>query len=65
MASWLNGKLKDVGITTQLVDLGLQVMDGHTLALPPAILGRIGDDPHKRTVLVYGHYDVQPVRLVQ
>ena len=24
-------------------------------------LGRIGDDPKKKTVLICGHYDVQPV----
>ena len=36
-------------------------MDGEELQLPPAILGRIGDDKAKKTVLVYGHFDVQPV----
>lgn len=28
--------------------------------LPPVLLGRYGSDPKKKTVLVYGHYDVQP-----
>jgi Cys-Gly metallodipeptidase DUG1 len=36
-------------------------MDDQELALPPAILGRIGHDPLKKTVLIYGHFDVQPV----
>jgi Cys-Gly metallodipeptidase DUG1 len=36
-------------------------MDGQELELPPAILGRIGHDKNKKTVLVYGHFDVQPV----
>ncbi|KAI1790110.1 CNDP dipeptidase [Ganoderma leucocontextum] len=60
MSAWLDGQLKDLGVTTKLVDLGKHVMDGEELPLPPAILGRIGDDPKKKTVLVYGHYDVQP-----
>lgn len=30
------------------------------LDLPPVLLGRYGDDPKKRSILVYGHYDVQP-----
>ncbi|KAF8065059.1 hypothetical protein FPV67DRAFT_1695822 [Lyophyllum atratum] len=60
MAEWLNGHLKAVGVETQLVDLGKHVMDDEELDLPPAILGRIGNDPKKKTVLVYGHFDVQP-----
>ena len=61
MAEWLNEHLKAVGVSTQLVDLGKHTMDGEELQLPPAILGRIGDDKAKKTVLVYGHFDVQPV----
>ncbi|KAF8895856.1 hypothetical protein CPB84DRAFT_1848192 [Gymnopilus junonius] len=60
MAEWLNGQLKQVGVDTQLVDLGRHTMDGEDLPLPPAILGRIGDDKSKKTVLIYGHFDVQP-----
>ncbi len=62
MSAWLDGQLKSLGVTTKLVDLGKHVMDGQELPLPPAILGRIGDDLKKKTVLIYGHYDVQPVR---
>ncbi|KAJ7688117.1 hypothetical protein B0H17DRAFT_1332215 [Mycena rosella] len=47
------------GATTKRVDL---VMDGQTLPLPNAILGRIGAYPRKKTVLLYGHFDVQPRR---
>lgn len=61
MSAWLDGQLKDLGVTTQLVDLGEHKMDGQTYPLPPAILGRLGNDPKKKTVLIYGHYDVQPV----
>ncbi|KAL6299335.1 CNDP dipeptidase [Sparassis latifolia] len=60
MALWLQGQLDTLGVQTKSVDLGRHVMDGQDLPLPPAILGRIGDDPKKKTVLIYGHYDVQP-----
>ena len=38
--------------------LGKHEMQGVELELPPIILGRYGSDPSKKTVLVYGHYDV-------
>ncbi|KAF7328057.1 CNDP dipeptidase [Mycena kentingensis (nom. inval.)] len=60
MAAWLDAELKSLGVTTQFAELGTHVMDGQTLQLPPAILGRIGEDPAKKTVLIYGHFDVQP-----
>ncbi|KZT07902.1 CNDP dipeptidase [Laetiporus sulphureus 93-53] len=63
MGNWLQGQLNTVGVQTKLVDLGKHVMDGQELQLPPAILGRIGDDSKKKTVLIYGHYDVQPAEL--
>lgn len=28
--------------------------------MPPILLGHLGADPKKKTVLVYGHLDVQP-----
>jgi Cys-Gly metallodipeptidase DUG1 len=61
MAEWLNSQLKQVGVDTKMVDLGRHFMDGEDLPLPPAILGRIGNDNTKKTVLIYGHFDVQPV----
>lgn len=61
MANWLNGQLRQVGVDTKLVDLGKQTVSGQELDLPPAILGRVGSDPSKKTVLIYGHFDVQPV----
>ena len=62
MAEWLNSQLKQVGVDTKLVDLGRQTVDGKDLPLPPAILGRVGNDVSKKTLLIYGHFDVQPVR---
>ncbi|KAI0634047.1 CNDP dipeptidase [Trametes polyzona] len=62
MGHWLEGKLKDFDVSTKLIDLGTQPgqEDGDLLHLPPLVLGRIGEDADKKTVLVYGHYDVQP-----
>ncbi|KAJ7181497.1 hypothetical protein C8R43DRAFT_1093229 [Mycena crocata] len=61
--TWLNKELRNVGVTTKLVDMGSHVMEGETLPLPPVILGRIGNDSLKKTVLFYGHFDVQPAAL--
>lgn len=61
MGNWLNAQLNQLGVETKLIDLGTHEMQGQTLQLPPAIMGRLGNDPAKKTVLVYGHYDVQPV----
>ncbi|KAG2048887.1 hypothetical protein BDR06DRAFT_894638 [Suillus hirtellus] len=61
MGNWLNGKLNELGIETKLVDLSTHEMQGQMLQLPVAIIGRLGSDPAKKTVLMYGHYNVQPV----
>ncbi|KAH9847049.1 CNDP dipeptidase [Lenzites betulinus] len=61
MSKWLRDELDDLGVDTSAVDLGSQPRENDDpLPLPPLILGRIGEDPKKKTVLVYGHYDVQP-----
>ena len=39
--------------------LGKQLGQEH-LDLPPVVIARYGNDKNKRTILVYGHYDVQP-----
>ena len=53
--------LKSYGAVTRFVDIGEQTMhDGTKLKLPPIILGQLGTDPAKKTLLVYGHMDVQP-----
>lgn len=62
MGKYLETTLNKYGVETRAVELGTQVLDGQTVNLPPAILGRIGNDPSKKTVLIYGHFDVQPVR---
>ncbi|KAI0081025.1 Zn-dependent exopeptidase [Panus rudis PR-1116 ss-1] len=62
MSTWLATKLQEFGVETQAVPLGEQTLGEQSVQLPPVILGRIGSDPRKRTVLVYGHYDVQPAQ---
>ncbi|KAI1462809.1 cytosolic non-specific dipeptidase [Annulohypoxylon moriforme] len=59
MAHFLADELKTLGATVELRPLGKQP-DAPELELPPVILARYGSDKNKRTILVYGHYDVQP-----
>ncbi|KAK3824594.1 MAG: hypothetical protein J3Q66DRAFT_93389 [Benniella sp.] len=60
MGEWLQTEMKRLGVEVETRDPGKHVMDGHELQLPPVVLGAYGRDPAKKTVLVYGHYDVQP-----
>ncbi|KHJ82308.1 peptidase, M20/M25/M40 family, partial [Oesophagostomum dentatum] len=54
-------KLEGVGAKVQLVEAGKEKLhDGRTIDLPPIIFAVLGNDPKKRTLLVYGHLDVQP-----
>jgi hypothetical protein len=39
--------------------LGKQTLEGQELDLPPVVLGQYGNDPAKKTILVYGHYGAQ------
>ncbi|KAG5887433.1 hypothetical protein JTB14_024632 [Gonioctena quinquepunctata] len=54
-------QLKKLGIKSEIRDIGSQTLpDGTTLPLPPVLFGTLGTDPKKKTVLAYGHLDVQP-----
>ncbi|OAA65888.1 glutamate carboxypeptidase [Niveomyces insectorum RCEF 264] len=59
MAHFLEKQLTALGAEVELRPLGKQP-DQPQLDLPPVVLARYGRDPSKRTILVYGHYDVQP-----
>lgn len=63
MGHFIESELKALGAyDIQLRDLGVQpppVADAN-LKLPPIVLARYGNDPAKKSILVYGHYDVQP-----
>jgi Cys-Gly metallodipeptidase DUG1 len=59
MGEFLAKELKALGAHVELRPLGPQPGKEY-LELPPVVVARYGDDPAKRTILVYGHYDVQP-----
>ena len=59
MSEFLFSELANLGATVQSRPLGPQPGKEH-LELPPVIVARYGSSPSKRTILVYGHYDVQP-----
>jgi Cys-Gly metallodipeptidase DUG1 len=58
MGKWLAGELTALGAEVELRPLGKQ--PGKEIDLPPVVIARYGNDKKKRTILVYGHYDVQP-----
>lgn len=59
MGEFLAAELRALGASVELRALGKQP-DHPELDLPPVVLARYGNNPDKRTILVYGHYDVQP-----
>jgi Cys-Gly metallodipeptidase DUG1 len=61
MGEWLAAELKALGASVELRPLGNQPGKAN-LQLPPVVLARYtdGDASKKRSILVYGHYDVQP-----
>ena len=53
--------LKALGASVELADVGEQMLHGgRKLALPPVLLRTLGNNPKKKTVLIYSHHDVQP-----
>ncbi|KAI0452145.1 cytosolic non-specific dipeptidase [Xylaria acuta] len=62
MGEFLAAELKNLGASVEMRPLGKQP-DKPELDLPPVVLARYGSDKNKRTILVYGHYDVQPAEM--
>ncbi|GFN87739.1 endonuclease-reverse transcriptase [Plakobranchus ocellatus] len=61
MIEWAGQTLTKLGGTVEYADIGEQTLpDGSKIPLPPVLLGTLGNDPAKKTLLVYGHLDVQP-----
>ena len=65
MSDWIDSQMKQLGIDTKQVPVGNQILDGKELKLPNVVLGTLGNDPRKKTILLYGHFDVQPVSHTQ
>ncbi|KAI9684508.1 MAG: hypothetical protein M1829_002318 [Trizodia sp. TS-e1964] len=59
MGEFLASELKALGADVEKRYLGKQEHK-ENLDLPPVVIARYGNDKKKRTILVYGHYDVQP-----
>jgi Cys-Gly metallodipeptidase DUG1 len=59
MGEFLASELSALGAEVEKRPLGKQPGKEH-LDLPPVVIARYGNDKKKRTILVYGHYDVQP-----
>lgn len=55
MVHWMKEKLETIGTICELADLGTQELEGKTVKLPPVLLGTLGSDKNKKTLLVYGH----------
>ncbi|ODM91535.1 Cytosolic non-specific dipeptidase [Orchesella cincta] len=62
MVSWTDSKLKELGFTTEIRQQENHEVEGKILQLPPILTGFLGSDPSKKTVLIYGHLDVQPAK---
>lgn len=61
MIDWAQKKMEALGVTCEQVDIGMQTLpDGSKLKLPNVVMGTYGNDPAKKTVVIYGHLDVQP-----
>ena len=61
MVKWMGSELEKCGATIEYCDVGEQTLpDGKKIQLPPVLMGHLGSDPKKKTLLVYGHLDVQP-----
>eukprot|EP00096_Caligus_rogercresseyi_P012498 TRINITY_DN524_c1_g1_i1.p1 TRINITY_DN524_c1_g1~~TRINITY_DN524_c1_g1_i1.p1 ORF type:complete len:474 (-),score=170.24 TRINITY_DN524_c1_g1_i1:147-1568(-) len=64
MVRWTGQRLESLGASVEYVDLGKQsTSDGGDIPLPSVIMGTLGSDPNKKTLLIYGHLDVQPAAL--
>ncbi|GIC94720.1 uncharacterized protein Aud_002049 [Aspergillus udagawae] len=62
MTAFLETQLKGLGATVKRYPLGNQQDTHPVLKLPDVIIAKYPatPDPNKRTILIYGHYDVQP-----
>ncbi|MCK5343751.1 MAG: M20/M25/M40 family metallo-hydrolase, partial [Candidatus Heimdallarchaeota archaeon] len=55
-AEYIKSSLEIIGVHTDL-------MENETKDKNPLVFGKLGDDPTKKTILFYSHYDVQPAEI--
>lgn len=61
MIEWTKNELVKFGVKTEIIPAGMQKLpDGSNIELPSILFGTYGEDPAKKTLLIYGHLDVQP-----
>lgn len=64
MGKWCAKALEKIGCENiEFKELGNQTLDGQEIGLPPVVFADYksgADSKNKKTILVYGHYDVQP-----
>ena len=57
-------ELERLGAVCEQIPNGIQKLsDGQEIPLPPVLFATLGTDKSKKTLLVYGHLDVQPAAL--
>nr|CAD2167298.1 unnamed protein product [Meloidogyne enterolobii] len=61
MIEWTEKMMTKLGISCKQIENSTQTLpDGTTIPLPPVLFGTLGKDKNKKTLLIYGHLDVQP-----
>lgn len=61
MSEWLQAEAQKLNFSLDARDIGIQADVPGDIKLPPILVGRYGtEDKSKKTILIYGHYDVQP-----
>ncbi|OCF42891.1 glutamate carboxypeptidase [Kwoniella heveanensis CBS 569] len=60
MAEFLIQQLTSLGAWVEKRPIGTHTLEGKEIDLPPVVIAQVGNDPKKKTLIVYGHYDVQP-----
>jgi len=64
MIDWTQEKMVALGIKCEQIPNGMQTMpDGTELQLPPILFGTLATAKPAKTLLIYGHLDVQPASI--